>query len=164
MIGRLTAMGGLLMVGARLSTRLLDLLTMLVLARLLRPTDFGLVAIAASAVAVVEAALELPLNQALVRMPVISKSQYDTAFTLSVLRALVLTSILLLGAWPFARFYGDPRLLPLVCIMAVGSNARGMTSPRLAEYQKTMSFWRDFAIELTGSRVRGGCGTGHPYR
>jgi PST family polysaccharide transporter len=140
----------MLMVGARLSTRLLDLVTMLVLARLLQPTDFGLVAIAASAVAVVETALDMPLNQALVRMPVISKAQYDTAFTLSVLRALVLTSILLLGAWPFAQFYNDPRLLLLVCVMSVGSNARGMTSPRLAEYQKTMSFWRDFTIELTG--------------
>lgn len=72
-IGRQTALGGILMVGAQLATRFVDLATMLVLARLLQPTDFGLVAIAASAVAVIELALELPLNQALLRLPVIAK-------------------------------------------------------------------------------------------
>lgn len=53
-------------------------------------------------------------------------------------------------AFPFARFYGDPRLLLLVCVLAVGASARGLTSPRMAEFQKSMSFWRDFVIELTG--------------
>ncbi len=142
-----------MLVGARLITRLIDMATLLVLARILLPTDFGLFAIAMSVVAVVEAALEIPLNQALLRLPVISKAQYDTAFTLSALRALLMSSILLLAAWPFAWFYDDYRLFPLVCILAIGANARGLTSPRLAEYQKSMSFWRDFAIELTGKSI-----------
>jgi O-antigen/teichoic acid export membrane protein len=153
MIARQTALGGMLMVGARLATRVIDLATMLVLARLLRPTDFGLVAIAASAVLVIESALELPLNQALVRLEVISRAHYDTAFTLALLRASVLTAIILLIAWPFAWFYEDARLLPLVCVLAVGASARALTSPCLAEFQKTMSFWRDFVLELSGKAV-----------
>lgn len=140
----------MLMVGARLITRLFDLATLLVLARILEPGSFGLVAIAMSVVAIVEAALELPLNQALVRLPEITRAQYDTAFTLSLLRGLLLGLILVAAAWPFAKFYDDPRLVSLVCILGVSPVARALISPRLAEYQKTLSFWRDFVVELAG--------------
>jgi PST family polysaccharide transporter len=150
MIGRKTAMGGILMIGVRLLTRCIDLAAMLVLARLLVPTDFGLVAIAVSAVVIIESALDLPLNQALLRLTVVTRAHYDTAFTLAVLRVAVLTSILLLGAAPFARFYGDPRLFWLVCVLAIGAGARGLTSPCLTEFQRNMSFWRDFVIQLVG--------------
>ncbi len=154
MIGHRTAMGGMLLVGARLITRVIDLATMLVLARLLVPTDFGLVAIAMSAVAIVKSALELPLNQALVRLPLVSRAQYDTAFTLAVLRVLAVDAVILLGAAPFAQFYEDPRLFALVCVLAIGASARGLTSPRMAEYQRDMSFWRDCVL-LLGSKCLG---------
>jgi len=75
------------------------------LARILQPADFGLVAIAMTLVSVVEAALKLPLNQALLRLPVTTAAQYDTAFTLSALRGLLLTLIVVLASWPFARSY-----------------------------------------------------------
>jgi PST family polysaccharide transporter len=159
-IGRQTALGGLLMVGARLLTRFIDLATMLVLARLLVPSDFGLVAIAVSAVVIVESAVELPLNQALMRLAAVTPAHYDTAFTLAALRVSLLVAIILAGAAPFARFYGDDRLFALVCVLAIGAAARGLTSPCLAEYQKAMSFWRDFVIQLGGKILGFAVGAG----
>ena len=150
MLGRKVAIGGMLMVGARLIARVVDLATMLILARILAPTDFGLVAIALSVVSVMEAALDIPVNQALVRLPAITDAQYDTAFTLSLLRGLVLTALLLLASVPFSGFYGDNRLVALVCVLSLAPTARGLMSPRLAQYQREMSFWRDFALELVG--------------
>jgi PST family polysaccharide transporter len=152
-LGRRAAVGGMLMAGARLITRLVDLMTMLVLARILRPADFGLVATAMSLVAVAEAILEMPLSQALLRLSDIGKAQYDTAFTLSLLRGIVLGLLLAMAAWPFAAFYDDGRLVPLVCVLSIAPIARGLSSPRLAGYQKHMSFWRDFAAELAGKSV-----------
>src|SRR5271170_5431254 len=78
-VARQTAIGGTWMVGARLVSRVIDLGTMLVLAHILRPKDFGLVAIAMSVIYIVEAALELPVSQALVRLKVIEVAHYDTA-------------------------------------------------------------------------------------
>ncbi|MGI4746550.1 MAG: lipopolysaccharide biosynthesis protein [Janthinobacterium lividum] len=149
-MGQKAALGGILMVGARFITRLIDMTMMIGLARILVPKDFGLVAIAMSLVLVTEAILELPLNQALLRLPAITKHHYDTAFTLSLLRGLVLWGILIGGAWPFAYFYHDSRLIALVCVLSLGPVARSLTSPRLVEYQKQLSFWRDFAVELFG--------------
>lgn len=138
------------MVGARLITRLFDLATMLVLARILQPRDFGIVAVAMTLVLLVESATEMPINQALVRLETLTPAHFDTAFTVSALRGLVLTCILLLLAVPFAHFYNDSRLTPLVCVVSIAPSARALFSPKLAAYQKTLSFWRDFVIELSG--------------
>ena len=158
MLARKVAIGSVLMVSARLIARLVDLVTMLVLARILVPADFGLVAIAASVVSIAEAALEIPVNQALVRLSAITMRQYDTAFTLSALRGLALTIALPLMAAPVASFYGEPRLVPLICVLSLAPAARGLISPRLAEFQKAMNFWRDFWLELGGKLVAFGAG------
>ncbi|MDU6831583.1 MAG: oligosaccharide flippase family protein, partial [Bradyrhizobium sp.] len=74
---------------ARLITRGLDLVTLVALGRLLSPTDFGLVAIAMSIVQILEAILELPLSLALMTLSTRTKSHFDSAFTLQLLRGLV---------------------------------------------------------------------------
>ena len=152
-LGRRTASGGILMVAARLTTRLIDLVMMLVLTRILVAADFGLVALALSLVSVADAVLDLPLNTALLRLPEITSAHYDTAFTISILRAMVLAAIIVLAAWPFSVAYGDSRLILLACVLSLSPIARGLTSPRLAEFQKKMSFWRDFSVEITGKLV-----------
>jgi O-antigen/teichoic acid export membrane protein len=152
-VGRQTALGGTWMIGARLISRVIDLGTMLVLAHILSPRDFGLVAIAMTVIYIVEASLELPLSQALVRLEHVTPAHYDTAFTLSLLRGLALTTIMGLVAWPFARFYGDMRLLPLVAILSLAPAARGLVSPKLAKFTRALDFSPDFTMEFTGKVV-----------
>jgi PST family polysaccharide transporter len=152
-VGRQTAVGGTWMVGARLISRVIDLGTMLVLARILSVKDFGVVAIAMAVIYIVEAALELPLSQALVRLPEISKDHFDTAFTLSLLRGLAVTCIVSSVGWPFARFYSDSRLLPLLVVLSLAPAARGLTSPKLAVFSRNLDFSVDFKMEFTGKAV-----------
>lgn len=149
-LGRRAAMGGTWLVGARLLSRVIDLGTMLVLAHILRPNDFGLVALAMSVIYVVEAALELPVSGALVRLQTIVPEHYDTAFTLSLLRGVVLGIMVCAISWPFARFYAEPRLLPLVCALSLAPAARGLVSPRLADFSRSLQFAPDFSMEMFG--------------
>ncbi len=149
-VGRRTAIGGTWTVCARLVSRVVDLATMIVLAHLLQPKDFGLVAIAMTVIYVVEAALELPLSQALVRLKVVEGAHYDTAFTLGLLRGLALSTIVCLVGWPFAHFYSDARLLPLVCVLSVAPASRGLVSPKLADFSRNFDFTPDFIMELVG--------------
>jgi O-antigen/teichoic acid export membrane protein len=149
-LDRRIAVGGGWLVGARLLSRSVDLGAMLVLAHMLSPRDFGLVAIAMTVIYVVEAALELPVSQALVSLQSIEPAQYDTAFTLSLLRGLALGLIVCLFSWPFARFYGDSRLLPLVCVLCLAPIARGLVSPRLADFSIKLQFAPDFTMEIIG--------------
>ena len=63
-----TATGATILIASRLITRCIDFAALVVLARLLSPEDFGLVAIAMSVVMIVEAIMELPLGFALVTL------------------------------------------------------------------------------------------------
>jgi len=145
-----TAFSGALMVLARLISRVIDLLTMLILARLLSPSDFGLVTIAMTVILILEAALEMPLSQALVRLPEIKESYYHTAFTLGLLRGVLLCAVVYVIAVPFASFYKHRELVPLIEFLSLAPAARGVLNPRLAQFAKDLNFKYEFHFELIG--------------
>lgn len=140
------------LVTARLIAKGIDFLTLLILARLLNPTQFGIVAVAMTLVYIVEAVLELPIGQVLVRLK-IQRSHLDTAFTLGVLRGLALAALLSALAWPFSRFYDDPRLVGIITTLSLAPALRGLTSPGMAVFAQALNYKRDFAIELSSKLV-----------
>lgn len=160
MLAHKTASGSSLLVAARLLSRVIDLGTMLILARILSPADFGLVAIAMTIVTILEAALELPLSQALVRLPEIKPSNYDTAFTLSLIRGLVLCVLVCSLAVPFANYYHHPGMIPLIQVLSLAPASRGLQNPRMAEFAKAMNFKYEFYFELTGKLAAFAVGSG----
>ncbi len=145
-----TSRGAAWLIGSRLGTRLIDLATLAVLARVLDPAAFGLVAIAMTLLLIVEAVFELPVLQALVRIEVLDKAHFDTAFTIGAIRSAVLTATMAIAAWPLALAYDNPRLGPLVCVLALAPAMRGAVSPRMAVFAREISFQRDFVIEVAG--------------
>ncbi|EZP55182.1 Polysaccharide biosynthesis family protein [Sphingomonas sp. RIT328] len=155
-----TALASILAVGGRLLSRLIDLVALIVLARLLQPADFGLISIAMSLIFIVEAVMELPVSQVLLVERDITRSMMDTAFTLSVLRGVVLAVLIGAAAWPFAIVYGDMRLLPLILALALAPAFRGINNPRLALYNRDLDFRRTVATELLGKLVSIGVSIG----
>jgi O-antigen/teichoic acid export membrane protein len=145
-----TAAGATVLIASKLVARCLDLATIVVLGRLLSPADFGLVAIAMSIVMVVEAILELPVGQAVVRLSVVTKAHYDTAFTISSLRGAVVALILFSLSWPLAQIYGDDRLIGLVCALAISPAARSVLSAGLIERSKNLDFKAFVLCEFAG--------------
>lgn len=143
-----TAMASLWTIGGKLLARMLDFVSLLVLARLLRPEDFGLVAIATSVLVIVEAILDLPLNQALIRQPALTDRMLDTAFTLSVLRGLAISLTMVIISWPIAFFYGDPRLVSLVAALSIAPSMRSLISPRMVLFMQRFDFKREFALDI----------------
>ncbi|MDB5701417.1 MAG: lipopolysaccharide biosynthesis protein [Sphingomonadales bacterium] len=132
----------------RLASKGVDFLSLLILAKLLSPTDFGIIAIAMTLVLMIEAIFELPVSQVLVSMPLVTDGHIDTAFTLSALRGLALALVLWILAIPFASFYHDPRLASLIGILSCAPVLRGMISPRMSFFIKRLDFRRDLILDL----------------
>lgn len=149
-IGARTARAGLWVVGGKLFARGIDFVTLLVLARLLTPTDFGLVAMAMAVLYIVEAVLELPLAQALISVPDPTQEMYETAFTLGLLRGIAIAVLMTALAWPISIFYGEPRVVPLICVLSLAPAARGLVSPRMVVFMREFDFRRDASIEIAG--------------
>jgi O-antigen/teichoic acid export membrane protein len=148
-----TILGAGWTVSSRMTGRLIDFVTVLVLARTLTPADFGLTTLAMSLTVIVDTVLHVPLIQALTRLKSVGKSHLDTAFTLGILRSLLLSGIVLLAAWPFARIYNDDRLLTLVAVLSLGPIARGLYNPGMVKYIREMSFRQVFIAELLGKAI-----------
>lgn len=159
-----TANGAALLIGGRLCAKFIDLALLALLASLLTPADFGVVAIAMTLVLVVEAAMELSISSIIVRFGTVEPAHIDTAFTLGLMRAAAIVAVLCMGAWPLARFYGDPRLFGIVCALAAAPAARGMQSPTLALFARKIDFRRDVAIEVGGKLVASLVGFGVAWR
>lgn len=150
MLSKKTIIGAGWLVSSRLGGRLIDFVTLLVLAKTLTPTDFGLTALAGTMIAIVDTILEVPLLQALTRLKHVEKAHLDTAFTLGLLRGLVLSLIVLLAAWPFSYFLHDSRLFALVTTLALAPIARSVYSPGMVHFTHKMSFREIFIAEFTG--------------
>jgi lipopolysaccharide exporter len=78
------ATGAVWMVFMRLCDRMLGLVSTLVLARLLVPSDFGLVAMAMSFITLIELAGAFSFEVALIQRADPTRAHYDTAWTLNL--------------------------------------------------------------------------------
>nr|WP_277923108.1 lipopolysaccharide biosynthesis protein [Sphingomonas sp. CARO-RG-8B-R24-01] len=152
-----TVSGAAWLVAARLGTRAIDFVTLLLLANVLLPGDFGMVAVALTLVQIIEAILEIPVGQVLVRSHTITRDLLDAAFTIGLLRGIVLAVVIAICAEPFAILYHDVRLAPLICFLGVAPAARGLTSPAMTHFAKAIDFRRDLLIELSGKVATLGC-------
>ena len=90
-----------------------------VIARLLLPGDFGLVAMAAPVITFVQLFADLGLSQATVQQERISQAQLSFLFWLNVAVGALLAGLCVLAAPLVARFYGDPRVAGVM--IAAGS-------------------------------------------
>jgi O-antigen/teichoic acid export membrane protein len=147
------AAGAAWLIGSRLITRGIDFLSMILLARLLSPADFGLVGVAMTVILMIEAVMEIPVNQVLVQLRTPSGDQINTAFTLGVMRASSLAVVVVALAVPFAWLYHDPRLAPVTLCLGLAPMMRGLQSPNMSRYAQKIDFRRDMLIEVSGKLI-----------
>jgi lipopolysaccharide exporter len=136
------------MAGARMIVRALGALSTLVLARLLAPSDFGLIAMATSLIALLELLSAFSFDLALIRRPDSTADDFDTAWTLNVLFAVVIAIALFIAA-PFAAdFYREPRLQMVIYLVAGGNCLRSFNNIGTVEFRKQLRFDRDFRLQV----------------
>jgi O-antigen/teichoic acid export membrane protein len=121
---------------------------MAILARLLLPEDFGLVAIAISVIAIVESFANLNIDAALIRDRTDGTALYDSAWTINVAAACLLALIIVFGAEPAAAFFKEPRVAPILYWLAVATALGGFTNIAIVEFQKRLDFRTDFAFQF----------------
>ena len=152
------AAGAFWTVGLRFAVRLLGLVSLVVLARLLTPADFGLVALATLLAASIELLGSFNFEVWLIRHPAAGRDHYDTVWTLSVLRGAVTALLLTLVAQPAAAFFDEPRLAAVLMIIGVAAAVGALRNVGVIDFQKRLQFDKDFLL-LVGGKLGGFCVT-----
>ncbi|MEZ5848155.1 MAG: lipopolysaccharide biosynthesis protein [Geminicoccaceae bacterium] len=147
-LGRRMAAGAIWLVGLRLALRGLGLLSTLILARLLVPEDFGLVALAATSAAFLETAADFNFDLAIIRQNDSTRADYDTAWTLNLAKALLTAVALYTGAGWLAGFFEEPRLEALFELMALAAFIQGFWSVRTIDFRKNLELEKEFRFRV----------------
>jgi O-antigen/teichoic acid export membrane protein len=117
--GRVALRGGLVTAGAQGFKMVIQFASVVILARLLMPEDFGLVASVGPIVAFVALLQNLGLQQALVQRKDISDRQLNQVFWVSALVGLGSSVLVAVLAPAIAAFYGDQRMLGITIASAL---------------------------------------------
>ncbi|HWI16011.1 MAG TPA: lipopolysaccharide biosynthesis protein [Burkholderiales bacterium] len=136
--------GAAWMVLFKFADRGIGVVSMLILARLLVPADFGLIALATAMIGILEVLGAFGFDMALIQNRDAARQHYDTAWTFSVLFYASCGALLLLLAYPVARFYHEPRLVAVLATLALGSVLQGFENVGIVTFRKEMQFGRDF--------------------
>lgn len=140
MLSRKVFLASAVLSGGRLAVRFLDMIAALVVARFLTPAEFGMVALAIALLMTLRALTELPVSEALVRGEELTRSDIDTAFTLSLLRGIAVAGLLAAAAWPMGRIYQDSRLIDLTLALAIAPLAMALRSPQLVRFTREVNY------------------------
>ena len=141
---RAMAKGAAWMVAFRLIDRALGVVSMVVLARLLVPEDFGIVAMAMSVVGLIELLGAFGFDNALIQRRTLERRHYDTAFTLNVLLGLASAILVAVASVPAASFSHEQALVPVMLVLAVSSLIQGFENSGTADFRRELKFDREF--------------------
>jgi lipopolysaccharide exporter len=151
-IDKKIAKGAAWMVGFKVVDRGCGLISTIVLARLLVPADFGVVAMASLLIGALQLLVSFNFDVHLIQNPKAGKDHFDTAWTFnlmfSILVALVLASI----ANVASNFYDEPRLEAVIYVLALGYALQGLCNPGPIMFRREMRFDREFRF-LLGKRA-----------
>ncbi len=131
-------------VGGRFVMGLLGFLNTVIVARLLVPEDFGVVAIGLGAMQVLTNVSDFGVSQAVIRFRDAGRKDFDTLYTLSVIRGLIIAG-LLAAAGPFAAdFYGDARVFWVFAGCALYPLFTAFINPKFFEFERDLDYSKEF--------------------
>jgi lipopolysaccharide exporter len=127
---------GLALVGEKL----IFLARLLILARLLAPEDFGLVAIGMVALVMALSLSDFGVVAALIQQPAAGKRHLDTAWTINLLRGIGVTiALFVLAPW-IASGFGEPRATEIIRALALTALLQAAGSIQVAKLNRELKF------------------------
>lgn len=133
---------------AKIIVNILALISTLVLARLLTPEDFGLVALATAMLTIISSVTELSLASALIHHKDPSETHFNTAWTLNLSRAIIIGLIFCAAAPLAANFYNEPRLLNIMMVIGIVVMLAGFNNPKTVILTRNLVFWQEFVMTV----------------
>jgi PST family polysaccharide transporter len=106
--------GGAVSVAARGVNAFVQIGSVLFLARLLSPEDYGLVAMVTAVTGFAPILIDLGTRDAIVQRPRVSRGEVSALFWTTIAIGMVFTTLTALCGPVIARFYGEPRLTAIV--------------------------------------------------
>lgn len=147
-LGKRMARGAAWLVMFRLLERGIGFVSTLILARLLVPGDFGLVAMATSILGALELLGAFSFDLALIQNQQAERRHYDTAWTFGVALGLIKAIGMCALAIPAAHFFREPRVEAVMYALALCTAIQGFDNIGIVAFQKDLELHKEFWLGL----------------
>jgi O-antigen/teichoic acid export membrane protein len=128
-------------------------LRLLLLAKLLAPDAFGLVAVAMVAIGVVARVTDLGMIPALVQRRSATLDEHDAAWTVGLVRAAAIALLLAAFSVPVASAFGEPSAAPVIQVLALRPVIEAFASIGIVGLTRQMEFRRLAMIAVPAAVV-----------
>ena len=140
--------GSIWMIGSRWAMRLIGLVSTMILARLLAPDDFGLIAMVMLSYGLLETLSYAGVDLALMRGGFDSRDYFDTAWTVQIMQGLFIATCLVLAAPLIAGYFNEPRALAAVLWVAPKAVIDALQNIGVVAFRKDLDFAKEFRYTL----------------
>ncbi len=142
------------MIGGQWLNRIIGLASVVILARLLTPEDYGVCAMATLIISFLEIVTVMGGDRYLIKKPEVDKHDYNTAWSIRLIQFTCISLLLYLAAPKIAQYMDEPRLTDVLSVFALSSFISAFENIWLVELRKELNFskifWFGFGSRLSG--------------
>jgi polysaccharide transporter, PST family len=162
-LGRQSLRAGAMSMTARTVNALVQLGSVICLARLLSPEDYGLVTMVLAISGFAPMVVDLGTRDAIVQRTRITEGEISTLFWITVSLAIGLACLVAGGGPLIAWIYHEPRLTRIAVVCSLNVVAAGLYCQHMALLRRAMMFREMAWIELGGAAVGAAVAVGVAY-
>lgn len=137
-----------ILVGIKFLQRSLGVVSTLILARLLTPESFGIVAVAALVIYFSEVISNTGIQQYLVQVEGIDDDVVNTAWTLNLIIKVAICAVLYLSLPLIGIFYEDPNVIYAISVLIPVIAIRALMNPELHLQRRDLNYREIFKVEV----------------
>ena len=145
-------------VSERLSLQIVHTIISIVLARLLDPSEFGLIGMLVIFTSIAQSILDSGFGSALIQKKDATETDSSSIFYFNLAVGILLASILYFSAPLIAKFYEEPTLTSLTRVLSLNLVINAFSMVQLSLLRKAMAFKKHFAVSIASVFISGFCG------
>jgi PST family polysaccharide transporter len=151
--GRRSLRGGVVSIGARAINALVQIASVVVLARLLSPEDYGLVSMVGAIIGIAPLLIDLGTRDAVIQQRHITRQEISTLFWITVTLGCVFAALGAASGPLIARFYGEPRLAIVTLVSSLSLVALSLSYQHQALLRRAMMYQELAVVEIGASVI-----------
>lgn len=148
-LGTKVIKGTFWMVGMRWVSRFMGIASMALVARQLKPEDFGIVAVSIAIIGLMDAFTNLGADTALIRHSNPQPKHYNTVWTFTIMMHLFSAWVIALVGYFSVYLYNDVRYEGVLYTMSLSMIFSGLTNIGIADFRRQLDYHKDFQINVS---------------
>lgn len=140
----------IILVAQSILNKLVGLVSTLILARVLLPEDFGIVAIATLTIGFFEILSNTGAVQYLLKADKISDADVNTSWTINLILRFVLVGLIIAASFFAADFYDDRRIQELMLVLSVIFFTEALQNPAIIYLKRNQEYLNIVKVTLVG--------------